>query len=120
MEPVRKILFFGEHFEDFYDRQAKGAQEKIDQVLNLIVHVENVPKKFLKHVENTDGLYEIRISFGHSAFRIFCFFDAERTLILLNGFMKKKKKISKNELLFAEKRKKEYFVQKSYGDRSHE
>jgi hypothetical protein len=37
MEPVRKILFFGKHFEDFYDRQAKGAQEKIDQVLNLIV-----------------------------------------------------------------------------------
>ncbi|MDP2926947.1 MAG: type II toxin-antitoxin system RelE/ParE family toxin [bacterium] len=120
MEPVRKILFFGEYFEDFYDRHAKGAQAKIDQVLNLIAHVENVPKKFLKHVENTDGLYEIRISFRHSALRIFCFFDAERILILLNGFMKKKKKLPKNELLFAEKRKKEYFDQKLLGDRSHE
>lgn len=46
MERVRRILFFGEHFEDFYDSQEKGAQAKIDQVLNLIAHVENVPKKF--------------------------------------------------------------------------
>jgi hypothetical protein len=31
-----------------------------------------VPEKFLKHIEGTKGLYEIRIEVGHSIFRVFC------------------------------------------------
>jgi len=115
MDAVRIIRFFGSNFEEFYNRQSKGAKRKIDHVLKLIAHIEKVPIKFLKHVENTDGLYEIRISFGNAALRIFCFFDSERKLIVLNGFVKKKEKLPKNELVFAEKRKKEYFIQKSTG-----
>ena len=115
MDAVRIILLFGSNFEEFYNRQSNEARRKIDHVLKLIAHIEKVPKKFLKYVESTDGLYEIRISFGNATLRIFCFFDSERKLILLNGVVKKKEKLPKNELVLAEKCKKEYFNQKSTG-----
>lgn len=113
-------MFFGDYFKKFYDQQAEGAKRKIDYTLNLIAQVEKVPKKFLKHVEKTDGLYEVRTGFGNSAFRIFCFFDQDKALILLNGFVKKKTKIPKNELLLAEKLRKRYLTDKSSGDRPYE
>ena len=108
MSQIRRIFFYGPHFEDFYFRREKGAQEKIDQVLSLISHVENVPKKFFKRVESTDGIFEIRVSYGPSAFRIFCFFETGRKLILLNGFIKKSIKTPGNELRMAVKLKNEY------------
>ncbi|MDR1973407.1 MAG: type II toxin-antitoxin system RelE/ParE family toxin, partial [Bacteroidales bacterium] len=48
-----------------------------------------VPEKFFKHLESTDGLYEIRIKTGSNIFRIFCCFDRGNLVILLNGFQKK-------------------------------
>jgi hypothetical protein len=58
----RKILFYGNYFLDFYNNQDVKTQEKIDFVLDLIRNVERVPTKFLKYLEGTDSLYEIRIT----------------------------------------------------------
>ena len=54
------------------------------------------------------GLYEIRVQQGSDIFRIFCFFDQGKLIILANGFQKKTQKTPKNEIQLALKIKKEY------------
>lgn len=88
-------------------------QEKIDFVLDLIVNVERVPEKFLKHLTGTDGLYEVRVKSGSTIFRIFCFFDKGKLVVLLHGFQKKTEKTPSKELERAKGLKKEYFTEKA-------
>jgi len=71
----RKIAIYRTYFTDFYLKQPDKVKDKIDYVLDLIKYEERVPKKFLKHLTGTDGLYEIRVSTRFSNIRIFCFFD---------------------------------------------
>lgn len=70
--------------------------------------MERVPETYLKHLENTDGLYEIRIQSGSDIFRIFCFFDKGQLVVLANGFQKKTQKTPKKEIELALKIKAEY------------
>ena len=109
----RKIIFYGDYFLDFYFKQDLKSKEKIDYVLDLIRNVERVPIKFLKYLEGTDGLYEVRVLTHKNNLRIFSFFDEGNLVILINGFSKKKQKTPKNELELGMKLKKEYFSEKS-------
>lgn len=74
----------------------------------MIEDLPNVPEAYLKHLENTEGLYEIRIQQGNDIFRIFCFFDKEQLVVLTCGFQKKTQKTPKREIEKAIKIKKEY------------
>lgn len=111
----RKIIFYGNYFLDFYTRQDHKTREKIDFVLDLIRYVERVPIKFLKYMEGTDGLYEVRVMTQRKKIRIFSFFDEGNLIILINCFDKKTNKTPKNELDLGKKLKEEYFVGKSKG-----
>ena len=84
-----KIAIYGMYFSEFYLKQTDKVKDKIDYVLDLIKYEEQVPKKFLKHLSGTDGLYEIRVSTTFSNIRIFCFSDDDRMVILTNCFGKK-------------------------------
>lgn len=106
---IREIRFYKNHFIDFYISQDIKVQEKIEYVFKLIRTVERVPKKFMKHIESTDGLYEIRIKYGSDIFRIFCCFDEGRVVILFNAFQKKTQKTPKKEIEKGLKLKQEYF-----------
>ena len=70
------------------------------------------PKRFFEHLENTDGVYEIRIEFESNIYRIFCFFDEGNLVILINVFQKKTQKTPKPEIELAKRLKKQYFVDK--------
>jgi len=74
----------------------------------LIEEIEKVPESYLKHIESTNGLYEIRVKFGTDIFRIFCFFDKGQLVILTNGFQKKTQKTPKKEIEKALKIMEEY------------
>lgn len=63
-------------------------------------------------MEGTDGLYEIRVKLGSDIFRIFCFFDEGRLVVLANGFQKKTQKTPKSEIERALKIKMEYETEK--------
>jgi phage-related protein len=67
-----------------------------------------VPEIYLKHIENTDGLYEIRVQVGSDIFRMFCFFDHGNIVVLANGFQKKSQKLPKKEIELAIKIKLAY------------
>lgn len=105
----REIKFYEKYFIDFYLSLDSTAQEKVDYVFKLILTVDRIPQKFLKHIENTYGLYEIRIKVGSNIYRVFCCFDEGNIVILFNGFHKKSNKTPKNEIKRALKLMQNYF-----------
>ena len=74
----------------------------------MIEDLQRVPETYLKHIENTDGLYEIRVQLGSNIFRIFCFFSQRQLVVLANGFQKKTQKTPKKEIVLALRIKKDY------------
>ena len=107
----REIVFFENHFIEFYLNQDEKVKEKIKYVLELIKQVKKVPEKFFKHVAGTNGLYEIRIEYQSNIYRVFCCFDKGKLVILFNGFQKKTQKTPKNELEKALLLMNNYFLQ---------
>ena len=105
---IRTAIFYKNYFVDFFVKQREKVQDKIIWTIELIEQLEKIPETYLKHIENTDGLYEIRIKHGSDIFRIFCFFDKGKLIILTNGFQKKEQKTPKKEIEKALKIKKEY------------
>ena len=109
---TREIKFYKNYFIDFYISLDSSVQEKIEYVFKVIKTVDLIPQKFLKHIESTDGLYEIRIKVGSDIYRVFCGFDSGRIVVLFNGFQKKSQKTPKKEIHKALKIKEEYFKNK--------
>jgi phage-related protein len=108
----RKITFYKNYFQDFFSRQNKKVKAKIVWTFDLIEDLQRVPETYLKHLENTDGLYEIRVQLGSDIFRIFCFFDQGQLVVLTNGFQKKTQKTQRKEIEMALKIKAEYESEK--------
>jgi phage-related protein len=104
----RTVIFYKTYFNDFFKKQSEKVRNKILWTLRLIQEIEKVPETYLKHLEGTDGLYEIRVQSGNDIFRIFCFFDAGNLVVAINGFQKKTQKTPKDEITKAIKIKKEY------------
>jgi phage-related protein len=109
---TREIKFYKNYFIDFYISLDPTVQEKIEYVFKLIKTVDLIPQKFLKHIESTDGLYEIRIKTGSDIYRIFCCFDSGRIVVLFNGFQKKSHKTPTREIEKALRIKEDYFKNK--------
>ena len=110
---TREIKFYKSYFIDFYISLDSSVQEKIEYVFKLIKTVDLIPQKFLKHIEITDGLYEIRIKFASDIYRVFCCFDSRRIVVLFNGFQKKSQKTPTKEIEKGLKIKKDYFNNKN-------
>ncbi|MEQ8547663.1 MAG: type II toxin-antitoxin system RelE/ParE family toxin [Cyclobacteriaceae bacterium] len=106
---MRTISVYGSDFWDFYNSQTKKVQDKIDWVIDLVRTLQMIPERFFKHIEETDGLFEIRIKVGSNIFRLFCFFDEGNLVILLNGLKKKSQKTPKKEIEKAERLKQQYY-----------
>jgi phage-related protein len=104
----RTIIFFKEYFQKFFVKQRQKVRDKIIWTLDLIEELPRVPEIYLKHIENTEGLYEIRIQQGRDIFRIFCFFDQGQLVVIINGFQKKSQKTPQSEIEMALKIKGEY------------
>jgi phage-related protein len=107
-EKYRSVIFYKDYFEKFFTKQSKKVKAKIIWTFQLIEEIEKVPESYLKHIESTDGLYEIRIKFSRDIFRVFCFFDKGKLIILANGFQKKTQKTPKKEIDKALKIMEEY------------
>jgi phage-related protein len=80
--------------------------------LKIIEYQQFIPARYLEHITGTEGLYEIKFSLGSDIWRVFCFFDEGRLVILLNGFQKKTQKTLKTEISIALRLKEEYFDEK--------
>jgi phage-related protein len=107
-QKFRTIIFYKDYFESFFVKQREKVKLKILWTLDMIEEVQRVPETYLQHMENTDGLYEVRVQQGSDIFRIFCFFDKGKLVVIINGFQKKSQKTPKKEIDRALKIKEEY------------
>ena len=103
MQIIREVYFYKRYFLDFYESQNARVQVKIEWIIQLIQTNAMVPKKYFKHVEGHEGLYEMRI-------------DEGKWVVLCNGFQKKSNKTPKKEIERALKIKKEYYNDKRKAD----
>ena len=109
---VREVITYKNYFEDFFVKQERKVQDKIIKVLDIIEQIDRIPSTYLKYIEGTNGLFEVRIKLGTNIFRIFCFFDGNKFVILLSGFQKKTQKTPKGEIERAVRLMSEYYEEK--------
>jgi phage-related protein len=109
MDKIREVIAYKNYFEDFLTKQPIKVQDKIFKIIEAIETLERIPTNYLKQITGTNGLYEARIQLGSDIWRVFCFFDKGRLVILLNGFQKKAQKTPKNEIEKALILMKEYY-----------
>ena len=107
-QKIRQVVLYKHYFKDFYKQQRQSVRDKIGWTLKLIETQQRVPEEYLKHLEGTDGLYEVRVQQGSDIFRIFCFFEEGKLIVLANGFHKKTQKTPKAEIDKALTIKREY------------
>jgi len=112
---IRKIIAYKDNFVNFYKNQDSKIQEKIEYILDLVRFERQVPKKFYKLLENTDGIWEVRVITSFKSIRILCFQNSGDLVILTNCFVKKTQKTPQKEIKMAEKLKKEYLKEKNGG-----
>jgi len=98
----------------FYKSLDIKTQEKIEYVLDLVRFEKQVPIKFFKFLDNTNGIFEVSVITTFKNIRILCFFDKEELVVLTNCFLKKTQKTPRKEIRIAERLKNEYMTEK-YG-----
>ena len=111
---IRKVIAYKSNFKKFYKSQDNKTQNKIEFVLDLVRFEKQVPVKFFKYLNDTDGIYEVRVITTFKSIRILCFFDKGELIVLTNCFLKKTQKTPKKEIKLAERLKREYLIEK-YG-----
>lgn len=113
----REVTTYKDYFDKFFAAQTQKVKDKIIKILDIVETIERIPTTYLKYMEGTDGLFEIRVQLASNIFRIFCFFDSNRLVVLLSGFQKKSQKTPKSEIKRAETLMKEYFEEKNSKNR---
>ncbi|MFO8066819.1 MAG: type II toxin-antitoxin system RelE/ParE family toxin [Bacteroidales bacterium] len=98
MDKIRQVIAYKDYFEDFLLKQPEKVQDKIFKVIEAIETLERIPANYIKFIKGTKGLYEARIQLGSDIWRVFCFFDQGKLVILLNGFVKKTQKTPRKEI----------------------
>ena len=116
MDKVREVIAYKDYFEKFLLEQNQKVQDKIFKVIEIIETYERVPSNYLKAITGTSGLYEARIKLASNIWRVFCFFDEGKLVILLNGFAKKSQKTPKKEIDKAVSLMNMYYQEKSKED----
>lgn len=112
MKKVREVIAYRNYFEEFLKKQSVKIQDKIFKVIEIIETYERIPTKYFKYISGTPGLFEARIKLGTDIWRVFCFFDEGKLVILLNGFQKKTQKTPKKEIEKATRLMSEYYEEK--------
>lgn len=112
---VREVIAYKRYFIDFMSSLPQKMQDKVAKSITYIETVHNVPSTYLKHIEGTKGLFELRARLSKDTVRVFCFFDEGRLVVLLSGFVKKTQKTPKEEIEKALRLMEEYYIEKTAG-----
>jgi phage-related protein len=95
---IRDINYYKSFYLDFFATLKPEVKRKFNWTLKLIATIDRVPVKYFRYMEDTSGLFEVRVEVGSDIYRVFSFFDEGRLIILLNGFQKKSQRTPKNEI----------------------
>lgn len=84
----------------FYKSQDYKTQQKIEYVLDFVRFESLIPRRFFKHLEGSNGIYEIRVKTTFREIRILCFIDKTDLIVLTNCFLKKTRKTPFREIIW--------------------
>ena len=107
---MRKIITYGGYFEAFMKTLSAKEQRKVDYVVSLLASQNRLPTKFIKHID--DELYELRVMWENSIYRVFFIFDEGNVVVLFSGFQKKTQKTPQSEIDKAIRIKEAYYADK--------
>jgi len=89
--------------EEFLERLSEPQLGKILQVLQMLEEWgPRLPFPYSSQVEGR--LRELRVHYGRTLYRVFCYADATRTFVLLHAFEKRSQALPETELRLALKR----------------
>lgn len=111
----RKIIAFGDYYQEFISTLNKQEEKKVHYILSLLQTEDRLPIKFIKYIR--DGLYELRIKYSGNIYRLFFIFDDGKIVVLFNGFQKQTQKTPESEIRRALKIKEEYYEYKKQNNR---
>lgn len=114
---MREIVFYrtrtGRSPVDEFLRSLSAKQRgKIAWVIDIVRKVERVSPEYLKKLGGTDGLWEIRATYGGDAFRLLSFFEGSNVVVVLTGFVKKTEETPLLEVQLAQQRRRDYLSRK--------
>jgi len=108
---VKRIIAYGGYYQTFMASIPKEGREKIQRALLLFSDNERIPSHYISFLR--DGIYEFRVTYIHSEYRLLFIYDNDTMVILLNCFQKKTQKTPNREIEKAIKLKEEYYAEKS-------
>jgi phage-related protein len=114
---VREVIFYESDtgripVEEFLDTLSSKQALKVAWVINLVEDMEVVPTPYFQKMMSTDDLWEIRAKVAGDIFRILCFLDGRKLVVLSHAFQKKTQKTPRQAIRLAEERKRDYFRRK--------
>jgi phage-related protein len=91
---MRDIVFYRTQagrspIDEFLEALPPKPRGKIGWVLGIVRTAQPVLAEYIKKLPGTDGLWEIRTTYGGDAFRLLCFFDGASVVVVLTAFVKK-------------------------------
>lgn len=95
---TREIFYYKNYYLDFFGKLKPEVKKKFNWILQLLETIDRIPEKYFKHLSGTTGLYEVRVEVRSDIYRVFCFFDKDQLIILVNGFQKKLRKHRQRKL----------------------
>lgn len=93
---MKRDLIYSPEYMEFVENANPRTQEKLRYAVAILGSVQPIPTKFVKKLTNTD-FYELRVSVDNEVRVILFSADNEninlaKTVVLLNGFVKKSTK----------------------------
>jgi hypothetical protein len=59
----RQLVFHGDYFKNYFDKQRPKVRDKITWTMKIIQEQEQIPIDFFKHITGEKGLYEIKYAY---------------------------------------------------------
>ena len=102
---VFRELMHTDNFDEFFNSVNERVKDKIANCIEILETVYVLSTKFVKKIIDADvGIFEMRVSVGSNEYRIILYsmdhknIIQAKTVILLNGFLKKDKKDYKKQV----------------------
>jgi phage-related protein len=106
----RKIIAFGNYYNDFVKTLNPKELQKLKYLLALFEISDRMPLRYIRHIR--EEIYELRMEYNSNIYRLFFIFDNDCIVVIFNGFQKKTQKTPQNEIDKAIRIKKEYYEYK--------
>jgi phage-related protein len=94
--------------QEFLRSLTVEARSKVARALEDVRNLAYVPPKLMKKLRGTDELWEVRVQHCGNAYRLLCFFDSSKLVVLLSGFSKKTERVPVLEVEVAHRRRRDY------------